>query len=258
MTVPIYRYKALRMTNSCCKLLGFFSLLASRKSKMRTYLRTWLILFFFLFGGNFTPLFGQSQLSIARLKYSGGGDWYSSKTALPNLIKFCNRELGTSFQAQERIVEIGSDAIFQYPFCFLTGHGNVVFSEQETNNLRTYLQSGGFLHICDNYGLNDYIRREMKKVFPESEWLEIPYNHPIYQQRFSFPQGVPKIHDHDGKRAQGFGLFHKGRLVCFYDYESDLGNGWEDAEVYNDPESLRLQALRMGANLVQFALTSPK
>lgn len=258
MSVPNCSCEALNTTNSCCTQMGFLSHLIIQNSKLRSYLRFGFILCFFLFGGSFSPLYGQSQLAIARLKYSGGGDWYSSKTALPNLIKFCNRELGTSFQAQERTVEVGSDAIFQYPFCFLTGHGNVVFSEQETNNLRTYLQSGGFLHICDNYGMNDYIRREMKKVLPESEWLEIPFNHPIYQQRFSFPQGVPKIHDHDGKRPQGFGLFYKSRLVCFYDYESDLGNGWEDAEVYNDPENIRLQALRMGANLVQFALTSPE
>jgi hypothetical protein len=193
---------------------------------------------------------------VARLKYNGGGDWYSSKTALKNLIQFCNKELGTSFQPNERIIEVGSEDIFQFPFCFLTGHGNVIFNDQEAQNLRNYLIGGGFLHICDNYGLNDYIRREMKKVLPEAEFIEIPFNHPIYKQKFIFPEGLPKIHEHDGQRPQGLGLVYKGRLVCFYDFESDLGNGWEDPEVYNDPPNLRLQALQMGANLVQYALTS--
>ena len=190
------------------------------------------------------------------MKYNGGGDWYSSKTALKNLVQFCNRELGTSFQANERIIEVGSEDIFQFPFCFLTGHGNVIFNDHEARNLRNYLIGGGFLHICDNYGLNDYIRREMKKVLPEAEFVEIPFSHPIYQQKFTFPQGLPKIHEHDGQRPQGLGLIYKGRLVCFYDFESDLGNGWEDPEVYNDPPNIRLKALQMGANLVQYALTS--
>jgi len=216
---------------------------------------TYLLLFFFL-GGSFTVVTAQSQLSVARLKYNGGGDWYSSKTALKNLIRFCNKELGTSFQPNERIIEVGSEDIFQFPFCFLTGHGNVIFNDQEAQNLRNYLIGGGFLHICDNYGLNDYIRREMKKVLPEAEFIEIPFNHPIYKQKFIFPEGLPKIHEHDGQRPQGLGLVYKGRLVCFYDFESDLGNGWEDPEVYNDPPNLRLQALQMGANLVQYALTS--
>ena len=200
----------------------------------------------------------QNQLSLARIKYNGGGDWYSSKTSLKNLIAFCNKELGTHFQPQEKVVEVGSEDIFRFPFCFLTGHGNIIFSNQEAENLRNYLIAGGFLHICDNYGLNDYIRREMKKVFPELEFIEIPFNHAIYQQRFPFPNGLPKIHEHDGKRPQGLGIVYKGRLVCFYDHESDLGNGWEDAEVYNDSEEIRLLALRMGANLVHFALTSPQ
>jgi len=217
-----------------------------------------VLLFLLLSGGTSTQLYSQSQLSMARIKYKGGGDWYSSKTALKNLIAFCNKELGTQFQATEKIVEVGSEDIYQYPFCFLTGHGNVIFSDQEAQNLRNYLVAGGFLHICDNYGMNDYIRREMKKVFPELEFIEVPFNHPIYQNRFQFAEGLPKVHEHDGMRPQGLGMVYKGRLVCFYDFESDLGNGWEDPEVYNDPEAIRLLALRMGANLVHYALTSPE
>jgi len=203
----------------------------------------------FLFGGH---LFGQN-ISLARLKYNGGGDWYSSKTALKNLAIFCNKQIKTTLNIQEVIVEVGSDDLFSYPFAFMTGHGNVVFSEQEAQNLRTYLISGGFLHICDNYGMDPFIRRELKKVFPELELTAVPLSHPIYNNNFKFPSGVPKIHEHDGKPAEGLGLFYKGRLVCFYDYESDLGNGWEDPEVYKDPESIRLQALQMGCNLIRFA-----
>lgn len=203
----------------------------------------------FLFGGR---LFGQN-ISLARLKYNGGGDWYSSKTALKNLAIFCNKQIKTTLNTQEVIIEVGSDDLFSYPFVFMTGHGNVVFSEQEAQNLRSYLISGGFLHICDNYGMDPFIRRELKKVFPELELTSVPLSHPIYNNNFKFPSGVPKIHEHDGKPAEGLGLFYKGRLVCFYDYESDLGNGWEDQEVYKDPESIRLQALQMGCNLIRFA-----
>ncbi len=203
----------------------------------------------FLFGGR---LFGQN-ISLARLKYNGGGDWYSSKTALKNLAIFCNKQIKTTLNTQEVIIEVGSDDLFSYPFIFMTGHGNVVFSEQEAQNLRSYLISGGFLHICDNYGMDPYIRRELKKVFPELELTAVPLSHPIYNNSFKFPSGVPKIHEHDGKPAEGLGLFYKGRLVCYYDYESDLGNGWEDPEVYKDPESIRLQALQMGCNLIRFA-----
>ncbi len=193
------------------------------------------------------------NISLARLKYNGGGDWYSSKTALKNLANFCNQQINTTLNAQEVIVEVGSEDIFSYPFLFMTGHGNVVFSEQEAQNLRTYLISGGFLHICDNYGMDPYVRREMRKVFPELEFIRIPLSHPIYNQEFKFPAGVPKIHEHDGNPPEGLGLFYKGKLVCFYDYEADLGNGWEDPEVYKDPEKTRLQALKMGCNLVRFA-----
>ncbi|WP_207429183.1 DUF4159 domain-containing protein [Pedobacter sp. SYSU D00535] len=193
---------------------------------------------------------------LAKLKYNGGGDWYANRTALSNLIKFSNKNLGTNFDVEEAIVEASSPEIFNYPFVYMTGHGNVEFSKEEAQNLRTYLVGGGFLHIDDNYGLDKFIRPQMKKVFPELNFLELPANHPIYKQKFSFPQGLPKIHEHDGKRPQGLALVYKGRVVCYYTYESDLGNGWEDPGTYaGDTEETRLKALRMGANLIQYALT---
>jgi hypothetical protein len=204
----------------------------------------------------FTPGSAQIQLKIAKLKYNGGGDWYANKTALPNLIKFCNQELGTNLQAEEDIVEVGSRDLFLYPYVYMTGHGNVVFSEAEASNLRKYLIGGGFLHIDDNYGLDKFIRIELKKVFPELELVELPFNHPIYHQKYDFPQGLPKIHEHDGKPPQGFGLIYEGRLITFYSYECDLGNGWEDPRIHNDPEEKRQQALRMGANLLAYCFTN--
>jgi len=195
-------------------------------------------------------------LTVGRLKYNGGGDWYSNRTALPNLISFCNKTLGTNFEAEEIIVEAGSAEIFKFPFIYMTGHGNVTFTDQEAANLRKYLTGGGFLHIDDNYGLDKFIRPQMKKVFPELSFAELPVNHSLYQQKFNFPGGLPKIHEHDGKRPQGFALIYQGRVVCYYTYESDLGNGWEDAGTYaSDTEDTRLKALKMGANLIQFALT---
>lgn len=201
--------------------------------------------------------FGQSNsLKIAKLKYNGGGDWYANKTSLPNLISFCNKNLKTNIFPEEDIIEVGDKKIFQYPFVHMTGHGNVVFSDQEAKNLRNYLLAGGFLHVDDNYGLNNFIRREMKKVFPEHEFIELPFTHQIYQQKYTFKNGLPKIHEHDNKPPQGFGIVHEGRLVCFFSYECDLGNGWEDQTLYNDPESVRQEALKMGANIIQFAFTS--
>ncbi len=194
-------------------------------------------------------------ISLARLKYNGGGDWYSSRTALSNLAKFANQQLLTQFSLTESVVEVGSADIYRYPFIFMTGHGNVVFSETDAANLRTYLISGGFLHICDNFGMDPFIKREMKKVFPELSFQVVPFSHPIYKGAFQFPNGLPKVHEHEGKAPIGYGLFWEGKLVCFYDYECDLGNGWEDPEVYRDPEAVRQQALRMGANLIQYAFT---
>ncbi|MCB0402176.1 MAG: DUF4159 domain-containing protein [Flavobacteriales bacterium] len=193
---------------------------------------------------------------LAVVQYNGGGDWYANlETSLPNLIEFCNKNLNTNINPEQAIVEVGSPDIFNYPLLHLTGHGNVIFNTQEAENLRNYLIAGGFLHISDNYGIDKFIRPQMKLVFPEAEFVEIPLTHPIYHQKYNFNNGLPKIHEHDNKSPQGFGIFYEGRLVCFYDFECDLGDGWEDAEVHNDSEEKRKQALQMGANIIQFAFT---
>lgn len=206
-----------------------------------------LILVFTLING----LLGQ-DIQIALLKYRGGGDWYANPTSLPNLVKFCNQQLGTNISPQIATVEPVSTEIFNFPFIHMTGHGNVIFDAAEAQNLRNYLIGGGFLHIDDNYGMDPFVRPQMKKVFPELDFVELPKDHPIYNQKFKFPSGLPKIHEHDSKPAQGFGLFWEGRLVCFYTYECDLGDGWEDAAVHGNSEETRLKALRMGANLIQY------
>lgn len=213
----------------------------------------WIIIFLLFEVAVFAQ---QPTIKIAKLKYSGGGDWYANKTSMPNLIKFCNQNLKMNLFPEEDIIEVGDVNIFQYPFIHMTGHGNVVFTDGEVQNLRKYLISGGFLHIDDNYGLNKYIRREMKKVFPELEFVELPFSHPVYQQKYKFTNGLPKVHEHEGLPPQGFGLIWQGKLVCFFSYECDLGNGWEDRGVYNDPEETRQKALQMGANLVQYAFTN--
>lgn len=193
---------------------------------------------------------------IARLKYNGGGDWYANKTSLPNLINFANKNLHTNIHPEEDVVEVGSNDIFAYPMLHMTGHGNVVFSYVEAQNIRKYLMSGGFLHIDDNYGMDKFVRVELKKVFPELELVELPFTHPIYHQKYDFANGLPKIHEHDGKPAQGYGLIFEGRLVCYYTFECDLGNGWEDQSIYNDPEEKRTQALKMGANIISVAFSN--
>jgi hypothetical protein len=195
------------------------------------------------------------DLKIARLKYNGGGNWYVSPTALPNLATFCNQNIGTNISTDDYIVEPGSPDLFNYAFVHMTGNGRFFFSPAEAENLRTYLIGGGFLHINDSYDMDVYVRPEMKKVFPELDFVELPFDHPIYHQKYDFLDGVPKIHEHNGKAAQGFGLIYQGRLVCFYDYESDIGDGWEDPSIHNDPEEVRQKALKMGANLIQYAFT---
>ena len=197
----------------------------------------------------------KATLQLALLKYNGGGDWYSNPTALPNLAKFCNDEMGTNFEDEYATVEVGSVELFNYPFLHMTGHGNVVFSDSEAENLRLYLMSGGFLHIDDNFGMDPFVRVAMKKVFPELDFVELPFQHEVYHQKYEFANGLPKIHQHDGKAAQGFGLIWEGRLICFYSYQCDLGDGWEDPSVHKDPEEVRQKALRMGANIVQYAFT---
>ena len=194
------------------------------------------------------------SVRIAAVKYHGGGDWYQGQTPLPQLIQFVRQHTLIDLAPQADVVELSSDRLFSYPFIFLTGHGNVVFSSQEAQRLRRYLEQGGFLYIDDDYGLDPYIRREMKKVFPEQEFVELPFSHPIYHLHFEFPYGLPKIHEHDGKPPQGFGLFYKGRLVVFYTYETNVSDGWEAPEVHHDPPEKRLQALRMGTNILVHAL----
>jgi hypothetical protein len=198
----------------------------------------------------------QTVIKIAKLKYGGGGDWYANKTSLPNLIRYCNSTLRMSLAPDEDIVETGSQEIFNYPFVHMTGHGNVVFTETEAQNVRNYLLSGGFLHVDDNYGMDRFIRLELKKVFPELELVELPFSHPVYHQKFNFPNGLPKVHEHDGKPPKGYGIIYEGRLLVYYTYECDLGNGWEDQIIYNDPEEVRQKALQMGANIISYAFTN--
>ena len=208
-----------------------------------------IIIFFFfcLFS-----VFSYTQ-DLAILKYKGGGDWYGNPTALPNLIKFCNDNINTKINPKPQTVEVGSSDIFQFPLLHMTGHGNVFFSETDAENLSNYLISGGFLHIDDNYGMEPYVTKELKKVFPDKDLVELPKSHVIFNMVYKFPKGLPKIHEHDGKRPQAFGLFHENRLILLFTYESDLGDGWEDAEVHHDPADVRVKALKMGANIVKYA-----
>ncbi|WP_293300098.1 DUF4159 domain-containing protein [Allomuricauda sp.] len=207
------------------------------------------ILTFFMMG-----TMGAQEIAI--LKYGGGGDWYSNPTALPNLIAFCNNAIGTKINPEPETVETGSVTLFKYPFLHMTGHGNVFFTDEEAQNLRTYLLSGGFLHIDDNYGMEPYLRRELLKVFPDKQLEELGSDHPIFDQKFKFPNGLPKIHEHDGKRPQALGVFDKGRLLLLFTFECDLGDGWEDPSVHNDPEEVRLKALQMGSNIIEYAFKS--
>ena len=195
----------------------------------------------------FTP---PPTLKLALMKYNGGGDWYNDVNSLKNLAKFCNDNLRTNFDQEFVTVEPGSAELFNYPIVYATGHGNMLFSDLEARNLRAYLEGGGFLILNDDFGLDPYVRPAMKKVFPELEFVELPFNHPIYHQKYNFNNGLPKIHEHEGKPPKGLGLIWQGRVVCFYNTETDLGDGWDD--VHNDPLEIRNKALQMGANIVQF------
>ncbi len=207
------------------------------------------LFFFFCLLGLTTNAQGTYQLAV--LKYNGGGDYYANPTSLPNLINFCNQNLGTNISKEVPYVDAGSKDIFLYPFVHMTGHGNVVFSSAETENLRNYVLAGGFLHIDDNYGMDEFIRVELKKVFPNDELVELPFNHPIFNQKYKF-NGLPKIHEHDGKRPQAFGIILDGRLAVLYTHETDLGDGWEDPQVHNDSPEKRKEALQMGANILMY------
>ncbi|MCX7908002.1 MAG: DUF4159 domain-containing protein [Ignavibacteria bacterium] len=230
-----------------------------KKFLFANYLNNLLIIAIFIFfcGEN---LFSQklslnSKLKIARVKYSGGGDWYNDPSGEVNLLKFIRENTNIPVEPVYEWVDLSSQNLFSYPILFLTGHGNVNFSEREVENLRTYLKNGGFLYIDDDYGLDKFIRREMKKVFPNEEFVELPFNHPIYSIHFKFEKGPPKIHEHDNKPPAGYGLFYNGRLCVFYTYESNLGDGWVDPDIYKDPPEIREKAFKMGTNIVIYALT---
>lgn len=197
-------------------------------------------------------LTAQYSYTIGLLKYNGGGDWYANPTSLPNLVKFSNKYLGTNIDPEPVVIDAGDAEIMSMPFVHMTGHGNVIFSASESDNLRTYLLAGGFLHIDDNYGMDPFIRPQLKRIFPEYELVELPPSYPIFHCKYDFPGGIPKIHEHDGKPAQAFGIFHEGRLVVLYTVECDLGDGWEDPSVHNDSEATRQKALKMGANMLYY------
>lgn len=209
---------------------------------------------FFVLASSFTPV--DKPLKIALLKYNGGGDWYANPTSLPNLAKYCNQNLNMNIETDIPTVEVGSADLFNYPFVHMTGHGNVVFNEQELDNLRAYLIGGGFLHADDNYGMDKFIRAQLEKLFPGSKLIELPFSHAIFHQKFDFANGLPKIHEHDGTSPQAFGLFHEGRLVALYTYECDLGDGWEDQSVHKDPNEVREKALKMGANILRYVFSN--
>ncbi|PCH76425.1 MAG: hypothetical protein COB98_06270 [Flavobacteriaceae bacterium] len=204
-----------------------------------------------------SPLILQNSYGqeVGLLKYEGGGDWYANPTAVPNLIAFCNENISTTIKSKPIVVAASDKDILNYPILFMTGHGNVFFSDKDVKNIRNYLLSGGFLHISDNYGLDTYIRRELKKLFPNLVLKEIPKNHPIYHQTYAFNDGIPKIHEHDLKPAQGFGLFKDDRMMIFYDYQTDLSDGWEDQAVHGNSHATRQKALQMGCNMVAYVFT---
>jgi hypothetical protein len=200
-------------------------------------------------------IIGQYDFAIGRLKYGGGGDWYANPSSLTNLLAAVNERTSVRAAPREEVVEITDAKLFEYPYLYMTGHGNVRFTDDEVKILRNYFAAGGFLHADDNYGMDSTFRREVAKIFPESPLVELPFDHPIYRSFYKFEQGLPKIHEHDGKPAQGFGIFYQSRLVVFYTYECDLGDGWEDPDVHNDPPEKREQALQMGINIIMYNLT---
>ncbi len=216
--------------------------------------RRWFLLLSVVYSFSFCSA-GAQSLQLGLLVYNGGGDWYANPTSLKNLASFCNEQLHTHFSLTEAHAEVGSPDIFNLPFIHMTGHGRWALNDAEAKNLRKYLEGGGFLHIDDNYGLDPYVRPALKAVFPELELVELPFNHPIYHQKFNFNNGLPKVHEHDAKPPRGYGLIYKGRLVCFYSYETDLGDGWEDYDVHRDPPEKHLAALQMGANMIQYVFT---
>ena len=212
-----------------------------------------IYLFFIIF--LITPNHYSQAFSIARIHYNGGGDWYGDPSSLPNLLEYVEKNTSIIVETDEYQMKLTNPELFNHSFIYITGHGNIRFSEDEIIILRDYLIKGGFLHADDNYGMDASFRREMKRVFPSKEWVELPHDHSIYNSYFSFPNGLPKIHEHNGKPPQGLGLFEKDRLIVFYSYESDLGDGWEDSNVHNNPFEIRESALKMGINIIWLSLT---
>jgi len=211
-------------------------------------------LLFLVFTGMFFPQ--DNLFRIARLKYSGGGDWYNDPSADINMLKFLQKNTNIKVKPEYKFIDLSGEEIFSYPFLFMTGHGNVLFSTHEANKLRRYLENGGFLYIDDDYGIDKAMRREMKKVFPEKDFVEVPFRHSIYNILYDFTNGPPKTHEHDDKTPQGFGIFIGDRLAVYYTFESNPSDGWADAAVHNDPEQKREEALRFGANIILYALTN--
>jgi len=230
----------------------FFSFAGGMRSQKNIF---YALIFIVLIVLSMPVASAREVFTIARLKYGGGGDWYSNPTSLPNLMMFVQKYASIPASEKEDVVSVGSEELFHYPVVYMNGHGNISFTPKEASALRRYLTSGGFLIADDNYGMDKSFRREIKKVFPDKELVLLPKNHAVFNALFSFPEGIPKIHEHDGKPAQAYAMFHEGRMVLFYSYESDLGDGWEDPSVHNDPEEVRLTALKMGANLIVWALS---
>lgn len=215
---------------------------------------TFLALAFSMVGWAPAPSEAGPTLTIGRLHYEGGGDWYANPSSIPNLLKAIRTRTSLNVSTEEKVISLGSDDLWSVPFLHMTGHGNVHFSDSDLVNLRRWLEQGGFLHADDNFGMDPSFRREMGRLFPDLQLVEVPLDHPVYRLVYTFPRGIPKIHEHDGKPAQGFGIFLRGRLVVFYSYETDLGDGWEDPEVHRDGAEKREEALKMGINLFAYAV----
>ena len=213
------------------------------------------ILILLIHGNLFCAELKAGSFGITRIQYSGGGDWYSDPSSLPNLLKFISGYTNIEVNQTENRARIGEDEFYNNYYLYLTGHGNISFSDNEAQILRNFLLSGGFLHADDNYGMDKYFKREMKKVFPDKDWIEIPKSHPLFNIQFKFSNGLPKIHEHDNKRPQAFALFHDNKIIAIYTYEADLGDGWEDPSVHQNPDSKRKEALKMGTNIILYSMT---
>lgn len=223
---------------------------------MRAYIILGLVVFLGMLGSLPAQELESGGLELVRLKYGGGGDWYNGPSELPNLAEFVRLNTGINVISRGKHVEPLSEELFSFPFLFMTGHGNISFSNEEASRLKIYLENGGFLYVDDDYGLDESFRKELKKIFSDKELVELPFSHPIYHKPYKFPNGLVKVHEHDENPAQGFGIYHEDRLVLFYSFESNISDGWDDIEVHNNPEELRQKALKMGANILVYVLSN--